>query len=130
MSKPCKCMITRLDVKNMIKKVNANTKLKSKGIPIEFGINEESSRCLREYIDLLLTDVANKYVKMVRYANDKSNGNGKEKEKLIIDTILRQSSHLTINNNESKRTLNECFLEETNNTKNDKTPLNSIFLKD
>ena len=68
-------------------------------------------------------DVANKYVKMVRYSND----NSQEKEKLIVETILRQSNHLITSNNASKHALNECFLEETN--KNGKTPLNPIFLK-
>ena len=125
-----RCMITRLDVKNMIKVLNQRLKNKQRSIATEFTIPEESSRCLREYIDLLLMDVANKYVKMIRYTNENRNGNDKVKEELIIDTILKQSKHLITDTNESKYALNQCFLVETNKNTNDKIPLNSIFLKD
>lgn len=119
-----RCMITKLDVKNIMKMLNERRI--SQGDKVEVVIDEVSSRCLREYIDLILMDVANKYVKMSK----ETNNNGNDKEKLIIDTILRQSNHLITNDKKSRQTLNECFLMQTNENDNAKTPLNSIFLKD
>ena len=122
-----RCTITRLDIKNIVKKFNDGKKMRLKEIPIHFAINEESSRCLREYIDLLLMDVANKYVNMIKYNNNNRKDALHEKEKLIIGTILRQSDHLITKDIKSKQTLNECFVQKTN--KPNKPQLNPIFLK-
>ena len=131
--KDARCVVTVSNVKDMVKDLNKTQKRKLNGIPINFTISNESSRCLREYTDLLLTDLANKYVTMAKYDTmDFNNNRNKnhhernEKEKLRVNTILKQSVHLITN--KPKPTLNECFIDKPK-TNNDKISLNPIFLR-
>eukprot|EP01083_Nonionella_stella_P103314 294909_1 len=138
--KDARCVVTKSNLNNMIKHVNESTKLKINKIPIQFALDDISSRCLREYIDLLLMDITSKYVNVMKYEQNNRNRNKSEKnhnnidrEKLILHSIIRNSNHLILDK-EVKHTLHQCFIENANDTKSDNggksISLNSIFLKD
>eukprot|EP01084_Bolivina_argentea_P177883 307600_1 len=131
LGKDARCVVTKANVNDMVKKVNGNREFDVNGIPIKFAISDQGSRCLREYVDLILMDVTNKYVNVIRHGMNTNRNNNmdinecKQREKLMLGSVLRQTKHL-ITNKQKKKQIHECFIEKTNDKSH---TLNPIFLK-
>lgn len=125
-------VVIKENIKDMVTALNNSTDIVVDGKCVQFGIEKDASRCLREYVDVLLTDVANKYVVMAKH-DPYLNGhqaiqNEKRKvqrERKILDAVLNEARHLKTD--KTKYVLRDCFLDHSKSVQ--KTSLNPIFLK-
>merc|ERR1740123_756170 len=96
----------------MIDGLNENQRNKMKKVPIVFSINEDASKLVREYTDMLVFGVVDKYVQIGKYDDEHQNN-----ETQILDAIIKNSKHLIPTS--KKQTLNECFIEQSDQQMDD-----------
>ena len=93
--KDARCVVTRANLDAMMEKLNQSMKFEVDGIPIRFSIQNDGSRLLREYIDLLLMDVVKKYVKAINNETVRGTDNNRiQREEAVLDSIIRKSKQL------------------------------------